>query len=245
MFPLFSKIWLINAVLAALLVFSGMMGFEAWSQGDRAIPEPQSDKRPAKAMPVQGVAERVVPPEPTFAVVVEKNLFSSSRTEAIPEKSKSGPPKVSEKTIYLYGVVVAGHSKQALISNPDPGPAAGKRSARDKWIKVGDTLGNFSVADIRQDRIILAEGATQHEILLYDAKKPARQTVVAPPVAATPTVVTAGAEPAKEGTAASAPPATPPPVAAPPARAAEGKSAPEGEYRIVNTPFGQIKRRIP
>jgi hypothetical protein len=37
---------------------------------------------------------------------------------------------------------------------------------------VGDTVGGFRVAGIKKDRIILAQGAREYEILLYDKDKP-------------------------------------------------------------------------
>ncbi len=241
MFPTFSKIWLINVALAALIVFFGMMSFDVWSKGDETIPEIQTGKSIEKPLPGKGIIERAMPPESTFGIVVDKNLFSSSRSESIPEKQKPGPPKISEKMIFLYGVVLAGDRKQALISNPDTGSDAGKNRAKDKWVKVGDTLGNFSVADIRKDKIILTEGANTHEILLYDKNKPARQTIVAekPRV---PTVVTTGS--AEAATKPEMKPETKPGTEPPAPRIAEGTSAPAGEYKIVNTPFGPIKRRI-
>jgi hypothetical protein len=37
---------------------------------------------------------------------------------------------------------------------------------------VGDSVGGFRVAGINKDGIILAQGAREHEILLYDKDKP-------------------------------------------------------------------------
>ena len=182
MFPAFSRIWVINILLAAFVVFFGMMSFDVWSKGDETIPEMQTGKNPEKPLPGKGIIERKMPPDSTYSIVAEKNLFSSNRSEVVPEKptQKSGPLKISEKTIFLYGVVVMGDHKKALISNPETGPEAGKkRVAKEKWVALGDTLGNFSVADIQKDRIILADGANTHEILLYDKNKPARK-IIAP-----------------------------------------------------------------
>jgi hypothetical protein len=240
MFPTFSKIWLINISLAVFVVFFGIMGFDVWLKGDETIPEIQTAKSPEKPLPGKGIMERTMPPESAYGIVAEKNLFSSNRSESIPEKQKPGPLKISEKMIFLYGVVSTGDRKKALISNPEPGSEAGKGpAAKDKWVKVGDTIGNFSVAEIRKDRIILTQGANTHEILLYDKNKPARQTAVAQKSAA-PTVVATGSTATVP--AAAAKPGTEPPAS----RIAEGKSAPApaGEYRIVNTPFGPTKRRI-
>jgi hypothetical protein len=231
MFPAFSKIWLINISLAVFVVFLGIMSFDVWSKGDETIPEIRAGKSPDKPLPGKRIIERTMPPESTYGIVADKNLFSSNRSEAIPEKQKPGQLEISEKMIFLYGVVVTGDRKQALVSNPDPGPEAGKSRAKDKWVKVGDTMGNFSVADIRKDRIILTEGASTHEILLYDKNKPARQTTVAEESAA-PTVVTSE-------TAAVAAKKEPPASVI-----SERNSSSEGEYVIVDTPFGPRKRRV-
>ena len=236
MFPAFSKIWLINISLAVFIVFLGIMSFDVWSKGDETIPEIRTGKSPEKPPPGKRIMERAMTPESSYGIVADKNLFSSNRSESIPVELKPGPLKISEKMIFLYGVVVTGDRKQALISNPESGPEAGKSRAKDKWVKVGDTQGNFSVADIRKDRIILTEGASTHEILLYDKDKPARQTTVVEKSAAPAVVSTGSTAP----TAAAAKPVTEPPKSG----IAEGKSAAAGEYRIINTPFGPTKRRI-
>jgi len=233
MFPTFSKIWLINISLAVFVVILGIMSFNVWLKADETIPEIQTGKSSEKPLAGKMIIERTMPPDSTYGIVADKNLFSSNRVEVIPEKQKPGPPKISEKLIFLYGVVLTGDLKQALISNHDPGPAPGKKPAKDKWVKVGDTMGGFSVADIRKDRIVLAEGASTHEILLYDKNKPARQTTVAEKQAA-PTVV--AAVPA----AAAAKPGTEPPKSV----IAEGKGTSEAEYITINTPFGPTRRRV-
>ena len=239
MFPAFSKIWLINISLAVFVVFLGVMSFNVWSKGDETIQETQTGKSSANPLPVKGIIERTMPPETTYGIVADKNLFSSNRLESIPEKQKTGPLKISEKMIFVYGVVVTDDRKQALISNPETEPQAGKKPAKDKWVKVGDTIGNFRVADIRKDRIILAEGASTHEILLFDKNKPARQTTVAEKSTAPHTVVATGPT-ATAAAAAAAKPGTAPSTSSIDA----GKSAATSEYITINTPFGPVKRKV-
>ena len=132
-----------------------------------------------------------------------------------------------------------GDRKKALISNPDPGPQGGNKPAKEKWVVVGDTMGDLSVTEIRKDRIILTQGANTQEILLYDKNKPERQITVAEK-STTPTVVTTAPATATTATA------VPVPVAAakPTSRIEEGKSASEAGYVIINTPFGPTKRKI-
>jgi hypothetical protein len=235
MFPAFSKIWLINIVMAAFVVFFGIMSFDVWSKGDETIQEIQTGKSPEKPPPGKRVMERTTPPESTYGIVADKNLFSSNRSESIPVELEQGALKISEKMIFLYGVVLTGDSNKALISNPESGPAAEKSRAKDKWVKVGDTMGDFSVDEIRKDRIILTQGASKHEILLYDKNKPARKIIV-PEKSAAPAVASTGPAAAATVTKSDKEP--------PKSGVAEGKSVVEGEYRIINTPFGPVKRKI-
>ena len=245
MFPAISRIWVINILLAAFVVFFGMMSYDVWSKGEETIPELQTGKNPEKPLPGKGITERKMPPDSTYSIVAEKNLFSSNRSEVVPEKptQKSGPLKISEKMVFLYGVVVMGNQKKALISNPETGSAANKKSgAKEKWVALGDTLGNFKVADIQKDRIILADGANKHEILLYDKNKPARK-ISAPekPVALPAASNIAGTGSTAPPTAAAA--ATKAVTGPPPPNVADGKSPPAAEHKIINTPFGPVKRR--
>jgi hypothetical protein len=247
MFTTFSRIWFINVFLAVLVVLFGIMSFNVWLKADQTVPEVQTDKSSEKPLPVKSVIERTMPPEATYGIVAEKNLFSSTRLESAQIKQEPGQFKISEKMIFLYGVVIAGDRKQALISNPDPAPQAGKPPLRDKWVKVGDTMGNFSVKDIRKDMIILTDGGSVHEIPLYDKNKPARQkTVAAAPPPPARTVVAAGQADAAPKAVAAAPVAVAKPPTEPTvSRAETGKGAATGEgYVIVNTPFGPIKRKV-
>ena len=226
--------------LAAAVVFMAVMTYDIWTQKDETIPETQTTQKTVAAQPVKKIDEGIMPPESGYGIVVEKNLFSANRAEVLPERSKSDSLKISEKKIYLYGTVIMGENKQALITNPESGSDAAKKQSKDKWIKIGDTVGNFKVSDIAKDKIVLADGAVKHEILLYDQNKPERQKAVAQKPAA-PTVVATGT------TAPAAPASKPTPggVAHPSAPAVSaGDSAPAGEYKSVKTPFGTIKRRI-
>jgi len=136
-----------------------------------------------------------------------------------------------------------GNQKKALISNPETGSEANKKSgAKEKWVALGDTLGNFNVADIQKDKIILADGANKHEILLYDKNKPARKISAPEKPAALPAASNIA------GTGSTAPPtaaaaATKAVTGPPPPNVADGKSPPAAEHKIINTPFGPVKRR--
>jgi hypothetical protein len=251
MFLAFSKIWLINIALAVFVVLFGIMSFDVWSKGDETIPEIRTGKGTEKPLPGKRIIERAMSPESTYGIVADKNLFAPNRLEYIPEKQKPGSPNISEqeKVIFLYGVILVGDRNQALISSPEPESTAGSKSTKDKWVKVGDTIGNFSVTEIKKDRIILTQGANTREILLYDKNKPARKIIVAEKSAAPaavstgPTVVSTGPAAVSTGPAAAAA-GTKSGNEPPKPGVAEGKGTAEGGYRIINTPFGPVKRKI-
>jgi hypothetical protein len=229
MFQAFSKIWLINISLAVLVIFFGIKSLEVWSKGDETIAEIQTGKNSTNPLPRKMITKRTMPPESAYGIVVDKNLFFPDRAEFIPDESepetKAPQAKVSGKKILLYGVVLMDDYKKALISNPVP--EEGERRA--KWVKTGDQIGDFSVTGIKKDSIILAEGAKKYEIFLYDKDKPKRRTTAAGK--SRPTVVTT--KPAAKSKKR-------PPMPG----ISKGEKSSDGEYKIVNTPFGKIRRKV-
>ena len=183
---MFLRIWLINLFLAVFVIFFGLKAYGVWSEGEKTALETQAVER-REARPKKRIVKRRIPPESAYSVVVESNLFSRDRAELKPEKPEPGPEgnrlKVSRKKIILYGVIIMDDYKAALVGSLEQNTGwrrtklkPGERKA--KWIRVGDTVGNFRVAGIKKDRIFLAEGAREHEILLYDKDKPKRQVPV-------------------------------------------------------------------
>jgi len=120
-----------------------------------------------------------------------------------PQAPKEDPLKEKKleaflKSIIVYGVVVSDDYKGALVTDvkKTPVPAKGKSTRRTrrpkrpptqgreakgvKWVQIGDELGDFEVAGIRKDRIILKSGSKSYDLLVYDKDKPKiRKAVVA------------------------------------------------------------------
>jgi len=57
------------------------------------------------------------------------------------------------------------------------GPAAGEKN-RTEWVRVGDSLKDFTVADILPERVLLKAGARELDLFLYDKEKPKPRTPV-------------------------------------------------------------------
>ncbi len=222
---MFSKIWLINFFLAVFAISFGLKAYGVWSEEKKSSSEVRPIEKPSSRSEKR-IVKRRMPPESDYSVVVEKTLFSPERVSADlqkedPEAEAIKDLKVSGKRFFLYGVIIMDDYKAALITNPEIKP--GKR--KQKWVMVGDTVGGFSVAGIKKDRIILAQGAREYEILLYDKDKP---KVRAPArKKAKPTVVS-----------------TAPKKSALQPKVSKKKKLPEGEYKIVSTPFGETRRKV-
>ena len=224
---MFSKIWLINMVLAVGVIFFGINAVGIWS-GD--------DKKPVKLQPPQKAFSRTVKkitpkklrPESDYRVIVERTLFFPDRAmpegvDELPGAGKTKALKVAGRRVVLYGVIIMGDMKTALIG--DPAPKAGAKQST--WVKIGDAVGNFKVTGIKKEAIILAGGAKRYEILLYDKNNPkqrARQKTGAPK----PIMISEKPKKSKPR----------------PKILKKRKKLSETDYKTVDTPFGKIKRRL-
>ena len=118
--------------------------------------------------------------------------------------------EASLKAIIVYGVVISDDYQGALVTDvkKTPAPAKGRsprrmpggrsrgakrpssqvRDAKGvKWVQIGDELGDFEVAEIMKDRIVLKRGSKSYDRFVYDKDTPkARKAAV---VQSRPTVI--------------------------------------------------------
>ncbi|HPJ67739.1 MAG TPA: hypothetical protein PLQ82_06495 [Desulfobacteraceae bacterium] len=203
---MFSRIWLINFILMAVVIFFGIKALGVWTE--KGLPSPETESQaltgPAVRMDmkkgIQGMQRRAVS-EIVYESIATMNLFSSDRKEPETEKAeqkeeeKQPPKNISKirKEIILYGVIISDGCKSALISNLKPEP--GER--KSKWVKIGDSIDGLEVTDVNKESIILAEGADKFEILLFDKKK-ARRPEIRNQKDVKPTVIEVGSKDAQK-----------------------------------------------
>lgn len=228
---MFSKVWLVNLCLAGLALFLGLKTYDLWTTEEKPpVPEMQSPQKEGRYPRVakSSVVNRGRVRESAYKGVAQKNLFSPDRAEFIPEEPEKPEPEVKKlsllgRKITLYGVMIMGDYKSALISNPFR--EADER--KNKWVKPGDTVGELEVIGIEKARILLAEKGEKYEIPLYDegrARKKARVKSEKPKRAesAKPTVIVS--ETQKE-------------------TAESKKGNVESEFEEFMTPFGKMRRK--
>jgi len=187
---MFSRIWIVNFCLALLVIFLAKNVYEVWSNGEKGVPKTPAVKRPL-SISKKIVAKKAIPPGSDYEVVVQKNLFWPDRLASEPKKAVGAPAaqhkadarllKLLErdlKSTNLYGVIMVGNHKEALIGEV---PASGRKGvrAKEKGIKrakVGDTVGRFKVKEIKKTSVVLsAGGGHEWQVSLFDIDKPKRR----------------------------------------------------------------------
>jgi hypothetical protein len=131
------------------------------------------------------------------------------------------------------------NDRKALIDNPNRGSGEPLR----KWVRVGEMFGNVRITAIESKSVALVEGKKKYKIHLYTEKvaspssdAPARsRRTSSPTVVNTQTkekspvrkIVSSGEEKKK----------------VPPKLDGEKQGESTGDFEIVNTPFGPVKKK--
>ena len=254
---MFSKLWFLNIVLVVGVIFFTVKTFNVWFNRQKQNPEPVSITR-QEVSQEKLFAKRNLPPESAYRSIADKNLFSEDRKEYLPptpdteldpaleNEAEIKPFEGFGKSVTLYGVFIWNDFKKALITNPDK--KDGDR--QDIWVQKGDTLlevrrpnrvATLKVDEILNDRILVRDGSSKYEILIYDKEKSKKREMIRMDEA--PEVISPRdlPEPVSENRAG-----RPQRREVQKAISAEPENgeAEEPQYEIINTPFGEIKRRI-
>ena len=231
---MFPKVWFMNLVVAGLIVFVGNRIYKVWSAGDNAAVEIAEAQKPSKQAE-NTIAKRLSFTESAYETIAKNDLLNPDRVEIKPEKPQSGPEvkklSTSVKSIALYGAIITGGYKTALVAKLDVKPGEKKM----QWIKVGDTVGSFRVMEIKSESIIVAEGDNQYEVLLYDKDKPKTATALSKKETK-PTVVSA--EPFKKSSTDLSK------GKADDSNSEENMDTSETKYQHVKQPSEELRRKI-
>jgi len=207
--------------LFLIVLILGYENYRTWSSTGAPVSKTEAGKKAeGKTDPPPGaIAPRVAAPLEAFRGIAEKNVFHPDRQD-FPTQAGAAPIKPTARPpITLYGVVMLGGYESATIINPGRPLHKGERET--KTLKVGDMVGEYKLAKILPDRIVMQGGEDSFEVLLYDPLSPKKRVAVITP--SPPAKVTSPfSGPTAEGAPAAPPagiapaPATPQPSAARP-----------------------------
>jgi hypothetical protein len=257
MTAMFSRVWIINMVLAVLILFCWI---RIWDGPDENVSIPmQTDTVQKSSILPSTLSVTAARPASSlgYESIVEMNLFSAERTFVAKiadmetdEVAVEEEVRISGEKVVLYGVVVLDDIKKALINNPVRKPG----DLEFLWINEGEDLSNLRVIRIDPKQLLLGDGTKQHRINLYDPEKirlqkPSSRRASASSQRDTPQqVINADPSPAPVSPSASQSDTkmAAPKQFQPPKPAGASKQAVTGdddEYIIIQTPFGEIRRK--
>jgi len=194
-----------------IVLILGYENYQTWSSAGAPGSITQVGKKvDGKTDPPSGaIASREAAPLESFRVIAEKNVFHPERQDFPSQAGAAAPIKPATRPpITLYGVVMVGSYESATIINPGRPLHKGEREA--KTLKVGDRVGEYKLAKILPDRIVMQGGEDSFEVLLYDPLSPKKRVAVTTP--SPPAKVTS---PVSGPTPAEGAPAVPPAAVAP------------------------------
>jgi hypothetical protein len=144
--------WLVSA---AGLVMAGIVYAEIRARpavDDHASPAASADVRLAPPT----VARQAMPGKASFAVIVKRPLFSSTRR---PDTEQAMPASTPSLDFSLSGVVTSTNEPIALVK-------LGAGASDPMGVKEGETISGWTVARIESDRILVRHDTMERELLL-------------------------------------------------------------------------------
>ncbi|PIE67743.1 MAG: hypothetical protein CSA23_02905 [Deltaproteobacteria bacterium] len=228
-----SKFVFINTGLVLAAGFFLIKTIQVWNGPAVLLPDPASiaaaGSQDENAKSMGHFSPNRAASKSSYRGITEKNLFSVDRKEYQPviaetETVVTETVKVDGRKITLFGVMAIGDHPSALISNPDP-KAQGRKTL---WVTNGDRVGNLKVSAISDRAITFFDGKKKYRVDLYDQRRKRQKHTVTQKNE--PVVVKTGVAKTK------------PPKKSTTAVGAAGTQT-DGQYEIVNTPFGKSRRK--
>jgi hypothetical protein len=203
--PRYAVLSLVAVCVIFLLI---LKNYETWTRSIEITPERNTvRKQEAKIEnPPAGRPQKVAGMiQPDAAAIAAKNIFSPDRKD-FPVQFSAETRKIVRPQIILYGTTIGDDYQFASIVNSGRSLLRGERETMS--LKVGDKVGDYKLAKVLPDRIVMEGIEDSFEVLLHDARAPKKRAEVrteTKPAAVTSTLPTAAAP--------EAPRTTPPAVA--------------------------------
>ncbi len=103
-----------------------------------------------------------------YTIIAEQNLFHPERK--IPPEKKEAEP-LPKPEFVLYGTIVAGDISMAFIEDKKTPYTTPGRGKRQKALRVGGTVGGYTLSEVQNDRVIMARGEERIEVKVLDTAK--------------------------------------------------------------------------
>ena len=168
----YSILSIVALVIILPLVFEN---HEIWTQPIEPLPKQQKEEtkpldKKTETLPTTGPVKDTLSIQ-SYISIAEKNIFSPDRKDFLAPGGANKP--IVRPQVILYGVTIAGDYQAASVSNPGRPLRKGERETFT--VKLGEKIGDYKLAKIFADRIILEADADNFEVFLYDARTPKKR----------------------------------------------------------------------
>ncbi len=173
----------LSFLLVILVVLVGVKVYQIWEEGLPELPSPVKEKSTVRTQKERRGGLRTL--RRSTANIVKKNLFDPKRgagSEKVAEPTPRSQQNAEE--FVLLGTMITSEGRKAIIR---VSPTAGggvvrgrRRQAKRKLnqagevrrISLGDSLGEFQLAEIQPYKVILKKGPEQVELVLDFINRP-------------------------------------------------------------------------
>ena len=140
---------------------------------DQPLPEPgkavRSPAKPGKSVPT--IPQPLPPPDPN-SFISEKNLFRPDRKDWLMDDStalgqKDKGPKKEKVKLQLFGTMIIGDQKRAIIRMPQPA----KGMANREVYTPGDYIGEYVLQEVDEKKAVLDYYGEKVTLILNEGKE--------------------------------------------------------------------------
>ncbi|MCX5907678.1 MAG: hypothetical protein NTY64_10960 [Deltaproteobacteria bacterium] len=153
--------------LILFVLLLAYLNYDIWSHPSPRVSQKEKTKKVEMKPKVEPPAPVAIPRETSgseaIQVISEKNLFNPDRKEFSVQAAGGEQAKpVARPQVVLYGIVIAEGNEMATVVNPGRPLRKGEREAMT--VKVGDRIGDYKLAKVLPDRIVLEASGDSFEI---------------------------------------------------------------------------------
>jgi len=163
----------VNILLAIIVIFFTVQISEVWLGPDKETckiePAEKAGRRSEKRIKRKRSSLNY------YRAFVDRNLFNPDRSSSDASGTGGEVKGYQANTeCILYGILIAGNNKSALIMEKQSKLLRSRKTAKQKpeWVKSGEKFGSYTVDEILADRVFLTNRNIKTEILLSDPNNP-------------------------------------------------------------------------
>jgi hypothetical protein len=165
---LIRKVNLLNIALIAICFFFAAKIYRVWSGEDKARLEPLAGEEKAQEMAAVAMAPDLPVESQVVDFILDNDLFQEARKRPAPsEASNLPPPPVLNAA--LHGIFVDENGNKGLIQD------LSAPNSRPRWVRVGESVGEFRVNQIRTGEVELEAGGTKRVLIVFGNARPKLQ----------------------------------------------------------------------